>query len=263
MDRVLIGQAVSRLTGGGAGLRGHSVASAEKNTLTPWQQRSWCLPKGVDGEFVWKMEDVLELYAEPYDPQRPVVCFDEDSKELHVDVAAPLSVRPQHPACVDYEYRRAGTANVFLFVEPLTGQRHATVTQRRTKVDFAQQMQYLCEVLYPEAQTIRVVLDNLNTHTPGSLYLAFAPEKARQFTKRLELHYTPKHASWLNMAELEFSVLQRQCLARRIATREALTEEVAVWQAERNHARLTINWDFRVAEARVKMAHLYPSELMR
>lgn len=209
------------------------------------------------------MEDVLELYAEPYDPQRPLVCFDEASKELHAEVVAPLLPRPGRPACTDYEYRRAGTANLFLCVEPLTGQRSVTVTKQRTKADFAQQMQYLCEVLYPEAQTIRVVLDNLNTHSPGALYAVFAPEKARRLTKRLEFHYPPKHASWLNMAELEFSVLQRQCLARRLASREELTAEVAVWQAERNQARVTIDWSFRVADARVKMAHLYLSELMR
>lgn len=209
------------------------------------------------------MEDVVELYAEPYDPQRPLVCFAEASKELHAEVMPPLPVQPHHPACVDYEYRRAGTANLFLIVEPLTGHRQVTVTKQRTKSDFAQQMKYLCEVLYPEAQTIRVVLDNLNTHSPGSLYMAFAPEEARRLTKRLEFHYTPKHASWLNMAELEFSVLQRQCLDRRIATRKKLADEVAVWQAERNHARVTINWCFRVADARLKMAHLYHSELLR
>jgi transposase len=221
------------------------------------------LPKGIDGEFVWKMEDVLELYAEPYDPQRPLICFDEASKELHAEVTAPLPAQPHHPARVDYEYRRAGTANLFLIVEPLAGYRHVMVTQQRTKGDFAQQMKYLCEVLYPEAQTIRVVLDNLNTHNPGSLYAAFAPEEARRLTKRLEFHYTPKHASWLNMAELEFSVLHRQCLDRRIATREELREEVTAWQAERNQARVLITWCFRVADARVKMAPLYRSELMR
>jgi hypothetical protein len=212
----------------------------------------------VSGEFVWRMEDVLELYAEPYDPKRPVVGFDEASKELHDQVRPPLPARPGDVARRDYEYTREGTANVFLVVEPLTGFRHLTVTERRTRIDFAHQMKSLCDELDPEAEVIRVVLDNLNTHGPASLYEAFPPEEARRLTERLGFHYTPKHASWLNVAELEFSVLARQCLGRRIATREELARAVAAWEAERNAARAKIAWCFRVADARVKLSKLYP-----
>jgi hypothetical protein len=204
------------------------------------------------------MEDVLELYATPYDPARPVVGFDEASKELHGQISPPLPARPGDAAREDYEYTREGTANIFLFVEPLTGRRHLAVTERRTRVDFARQMRRLCEELYPEAEVIRVVLDNLNTHGPASLYEAFPPEEARRLTKRLEFHYTPKHASWLNVAELEFAVLARQCLGRRIATRAELADAVAAWEAQRNAARARIAWCFRVADARVKLAKLYP-----
>jgi hypothetical protein len=204
------------------------------------------------------MEDVLDLYAEPYDPARPVVCFDEVSKELHGQVAPPLPARPGEAAREDYEYARGGTANVFLIVEPLSGRRHLTVTERRTRADFAGQMKRLCDELYPGADVIRVVLDNLNTHGPASLYAAFAPEEARRLTRRLEFHHTPKHASWLNMAELEFSVLARQCLGRRIATREELARAVAAWEARRNAARAKIAWCFRVADARIKLSRLYP-----
>jgi hypothetical protein len=204
------------------------------------------------------MEDVLELYARPYDPARPVVGFDEVSKELHGEVNPPLPARPGDAAREDYEYTREGTANVFLAVEPLAGVRHLAVTERRTKVDFARQMKRLCDELYPEAEAVRVVLDNLNTHGPASLYAAFEPEEARRLTRRLEFHHTPRHASRLNVAELEFSVLARQCLGRRIASREEPARLVATWEAGRNAARAKIAWCFRVADARVKLAGLYP-----
>jgi hypothetical protein len=209
------------------------------------------------------MEDVLELYAEPYDPDRPVVCFDECSKELHGHVAEPVPPTPGRPAKEDYEYTRHGTANLFVFVEPLAGRRHVTVTERRTIADFAAQMKYLCDTLYPHASRIRVVLDNLNTHAFGSLFTTFGPEEGWRLRRRLEFHYTPKHASWLNMAECELSVLGRQCLNRRIADRVALSAEVAAWQEPRNRAKVKIDWTFRVADARKKLNFLYPKELVR
>jgi hypothetical protein len=209
------------------------------------------------------MEDVLELYAEPYDPERPVACFDECSKELHGQVADPIPVAPGKPAKEDYEYVRNGTANLFVFVEPLAGTRHVTVTDRRTIPDFAAQMKYLCDDVYPDAAVIRVVLDNLNTHALGSLFATYPPDEAWRLARRLEFHYTPKHASWLNMAECELSVLSRQCLDRRIADRATLTAEVAAWQEPRNRAKVKIEWTFRVADARKKLDFLYPKELMR
>jgi hypothetical protein len=209
------------------------------------------------------MEDVLELYAEPYDPTRPVVCFDEASQELRGQVAEPLPVQPGRPACEDYEYTREGTANRFIAVEPLAGRREVTVTERRTAADFAEQMRRLCDQWSPEATTIRVVLDHLNTHRPASRFAHLPPEEAWRLLRRLEFHHTPKHASWLNMAEMELSVLARQCLDRRIAEREALAHEVAAWEAERNRHRVKIEWCFRVADARRKLAHLYPQKTLR
>jgi hypothetical protein len=204
------------------------------------------------------MEDVLELYAEPLDPSRPVVCFDEASKELRGDVVPPIPPAPGIPAKQDYEYTRHGTANLFVIVEPLAGRRHVTVTERRTIPDFASQMKYLCDAMYPEAEVIRVVLDNLNTHTLGSLFATYPPEEAWRLARRLEFHYTPKHASWLNMAELELSVLSRQCLDRRLASRQAVASEVEPWAEARNRAGVKLKWSFRVADARIKLTHLYP-----
>jgi len=204
------------------------------------------------------MEDVLELYAEPYDPARPVVCFDEASKELRGEVAEPVPPAPGRPAKHDYEYTRHGTANLFVLVEPLAGRRHITVTDRRATPDFAAQMKYLCDEMYPEAEVIRVVLDNLNTHALGSLFATYPPDEAWRLARRLEFHFTPKHASWLNMAECELSVLSRQCLDRRLASKDAVAAEVAPWEAERNRAGVRLVWSFRVADARRKLAHLYP-----
>ena len=209
------------------------------------------------------MEDVLELYAEPHDPARPVVCFDEASKELRCDVAEPVPPGPGQQAKRDYEYTRHGTANLFVIAEPLAGRRHVTVTERRTIPDFAAQMKMLCDELYPEATTIRVVLDNLNTHALGSLFDVYPPDEAWRLARRLELHFTPKHASWLNMAELELSVLSRQCLGRRLASREAVAAEVAPWEEARNRAGVKLVWSFRVADARRKLDHLYPQDPLR
>ena len=209
------------------------------------------------------MEDVLGLYAEPHDPARPVVGFDEASKELRGDVAEPVPPAPGRPARHDYEYSRHGTANLFVVVEPLAGRRHVTVTERRTIPDFAAQMKHLCDEMYPEAEVIRVVLDNLNTHAIGSLFSTYPPDEAWRLARRLEFHFTPKHASRLDMAELELSVLSRQCLGRRLASREAVVAEVAPWEAERNRAGVKLVWSFRVADARRKLAHLYPQSSER
>jgi DDE superfamily endonuclease len=213
----------------------------------------------VSGEFVAAMEDVLDLYAEPYDPKRPKVNFDETSKQLIGEVRTPLPAQSGHAARYDYEYKRNGTRNLFLFVEPQTGWRHVTVTERRTMQDFAHQMKWLVDERYPEAEVIRIVLDNLNTHKPASLYETFAPAEAHRLRQKLEFHYTPKHGSWLNMAEIELSVLARQCLHRRIATEATLKRELAAVEAARNAAQATIDWQFTTAQARVKLRRLYPS----
>lgn len=205
------------------------------------------------------MEDVLDLNAEPYDPQRPKVNFDETSKQLVKEMRPPLPPQVGEVAKYDYEYERNGTANLFMFVEPQAGWRHVAVTDRRTKLDFAHQMRWLVDEQYPLAKVIRVTLDNLNTHQPSSLYEAFPPEEALRILKQLEFHYTPKHASWLNMAEIEFSVLQGQCLDRRIPDQETLVKEVAAWEKKRNEQQATIDWRFSVEDAREKMKRLYPS----
>ncbi len=205
------------------------------------------------------MEDVLEVHHRPYDPARPVVGLDEGGKQLVGDVREPLPVRPGKAAKEDYEYERHGTANLFMAFEPLAGRRLVEVTQRRTAVDFARFLKRLLDELYPEAVRVVLVVDNLNTHTPASLYEAFAPTEARRLAARLEWHYTPKHGSWLNMAEIELSVLARQCLDRRIPDRETLGREVAAWQEGRNAAAVRADWQFTTADARTKLKRLYPT----
>ena len=204
------------------------------------------------------MEDVLDLYSEPYDPHRPVVCFDETSTQLLADVREPLPPQPGRPRRQDYEYRRAGTRNLFLFCEPLAGWRHVAITERRTMQDFAHQMQWLVDVAYPDATVIRVVLDNLNTHRMASLYEAFPAAEARRIAKRLEFHHTPKHASWLNMAEIEFSVLTRDCLQGRHGDEPAFAAAIAAYEARRNASKATIDWRFSTEDARTKLHRLYP-----
>lgn len=205
------------------------------------------------------MEDVLDLYEEPYDPKRPKVNFDETSKQLIEEVRQPLPLKPGQAERFDYEYRRNGTRNLFMFCEPQAGWRHISVTARRTKRDFAYQMRWLVDERYPEAEVIRVVMDNLNTHKWASLYEAFEPGEARRILRKLEFHYTPKHASWLNMAEIELSVLMRQCLDRRIPDEETLNREVRAYEDRRNEAKATIDWQFTCKDARVKLHRLYPS----
>ena len=213
----------------------------------------------MNAEYVWHMEDVLDTYAEPPDPLRPLVTFDERPVQLLGEVREPLPCAPGRARRQDYEYKREGTCNLFCFFAPHEGWRHVDVTERRTAVDFAQEMKWLVDYRYPEADVIRVVLDNLNIHSPASLYHAFPPEEARRITKKLEFHHTPKHASWLNMNELELAVLSRQCLNRRLRSREAVAREIAAWEQERNAARATVKWRFTTAHARTRLTRLYPA----
>lgn len=237
------------------------AANVKKNIVKPWLTQSWCLPKEHDAEFVWRMEDVLDVYARPYDPRFPVICMDEASKQLVGEVRAPLPMRPGDPLRIDSEYVRLGTCNLFMFCEPLRGRRHVRVTDRRTKVDWAYALRDFLREFYAEAEKIVLVMDNLNTHSPGSFYEAFDPQVARELTERLEIHYTPKHGSWLNIAECEFSVLQRQCLDRRIENALLLGSEVNAWQDARNAIDSKINWQFTTDNARTKLRRLYPEYL--
>lgn len=205
------------------------------------------------------MEDVLTVYEQPYDEDYPQVCLDEKLVTLHGDVVDPLPMKPGYPQRVDYEYKRVGTANLFVMVERLSGYRHVEVTERRTAVDYARQLQWLADVRYPQAKKIRLVQDNLNTHRLANLYLVFPPDEARRLTQRFEVHYTPAHASWLNMAEIEIGIFERGCLKRRVPSLEVLQQRVAALEAERNAAHATINWRFTTGDARVRLARLYPT----
>jgi hypothetical protein len=205
------------------------------------------------------MEDVLAVYTRLYDPRRPQVCLDETSRQLLGEVTLPLPVEPGRPARQDYEYERRGVCNVFLVCEPLRGWRQVTVSDRRTRIDWAHCVKDLLDVCYPDAERVVLVQDNLNTHTPASLYAAFEPAEAKRLADRLELHHTPKHGSWLNMAEIELAVLGEQCLDRRLADRATLEREVAAWQAARNAAGRGVDWRFTTEDARIKLKHLYPA----
>jgi hypothetical protein len=205
------------------------------------------------------MEDVLEVYHRPYDPKRPQVCLDEASKQLVGEVVQPIPAQPGQPERFDYEYVRNGTANLFMISEPLAGWRHVMVTERRTAKDFAEVLRWLAEDVYPAAEQIVLVMDNLNTHKLSSLYEAFPPEQARRLAARFEVHHTPKHGSWLNVAEIELSVLTRQCLDRRIDSTEELLKELEPWSEERNERGIGVNWRFTTANARIKLRRLYPA----
>ena len=205
------------------------------------------------------MEDVLEVYSRPYDAHRPLICMDEASRQLLADVRPAQQARPGRPKRVDSEYRREGVRDLFLYCEPLAGRRHVRVTERRTRVDWAAGIKDLVDMRYPEAERIVLVMDNLNIHTPGSLYEAFSPAEAKRLADKLEIHNTPKHGSWLNIAEIELSVLSRQCLDRRIGDAEILTQEVAAWERERNQLQGKVNWQFTTADARIKLKRLYPT----
>lgn len=227
-----------------------------ENDLKPWQQKMWCVPK-VDSEYVARMEEVLDLYAQQPDTKRPVVCFDESPTQLIGEVRDPQPTAPGQPARVDYEYVRNGTANLFVQYDVHAGWRHVDVTEQRTSYQFAHQMKALVDRHYPEAECIRIVLDNLSTHSAAALYDTFEPAEARRILRRLEFHYVPKHASWLNMVEIEIGVLKQQCLSRRISNRETLVHEIAVWQAHRNTAAARIRWMFTAEHAREKLTRVY------
>jgi hypothetical protein len=214
----------------------------------------------VGADFAWRMEDVLDLYAEAPDPRRPRVCFDERPVLLHADAHPTAPCTPGQPQRIDYEYVREGTCNCLLAFLPDTGERHIEVTERRTAQDFARVLHWLVEERYPEAEVIRVVLDNLSTHTPAALYQTFDAVTARRLTQKLEFHYTPKHASWLNMAELELAILERQCLERRLSTKERVGSEVAAWETARNAAKASVTWRFTTPAARTRLARHYPAQ---
>jgi hypothetical protein len=213
----------------------------------------------ANAEFVCAMEDVLDLYHEPYDPLRPVVCFDEGTKQLIGETRMPLPMQPGEPQRYDYEYERHGTCNLFMFCEPLAAWRQVEVTKQRTRVEYAHCLKYLADERYPQATVIRLVQDNLNTHRLAALYEAFPPEEARRLAQRFEFHYTPVHGSWLNIAEIELNVLTSQCLDRRIPDQETLIEEVAAWNTRRNQQAASVNWQFTTQNARIKLKRLYPS----
>jgi hypothetical protein len=226
--------------------------------LKPWRKKMWCIPPQQNAEFVCAMENVLEVYQRPYDPRNPVVCMDETSKQLVRETRAPIGAGPGRIQCYDYEYERHGVANVFMFCEPLGGWRHASITERRTKLDWAREIRELLDVHYPQAERVTLVMDNLNTHTPASLYEAFEPQEARRLIARLEMVYTPKHGSWLNIAEIELNVLGRQCLGRRIPDKPTLIREAAAWETGRNSDRTKVDWRFTTDTARIKLKRLYP-----
>jgi hypothetical protein len=205
------------------------------------------------------MEDILTVYKRAFNPDEPLVCMDETSKQLTVETRRPIPAAPGRPERYDYEYDRNGVCNLFMFFEPLAGKRHVSVTDRRTKLDWAMQIKQLLDVHYPDVQKVTLVMDNLNTHTGASLYEVFEPSEARRLLDRLQIHYTPKHGSWLNMAEIELGVLSRQCLDRRVPNKGTLTAEVAAWQCRRNTAKAKVDWRFTNDEARIKLKRLYPT----
>ena len=229
----------------------------DEMAIKPWQEKMWCVP-AINAEYVARMEDVLELYAEPADPLRPVVCFDETPRQLIGEARVPIRAEPGKPRRSDYEYVRNGTANVFMFVDANRPWRHAKVTDQRTCIDFAECMRDLVDDHYPEAERIRVVLDNLSAHSAAALYQAFEPAEARRILGRIEFHFTPKHASWLNMVEIEIGVMVNQCLDRRIPDKATLIKQIAAWERRRNAEKASIDWIFTVDRARQKLGRAYP-----
>lgn len=254
----LLADAVVKLTGHESLSRETVRRRLEENDLKPWRKNMWCIPK-VDAEYVARMEDVLDLYDEEPDPKRPVVCFDESPTQLIGEVREPIPAKPGRLERFDCEYRRNGTANLFVFLDAHNPWRKVKVTDRRTARDFAECMRELSELHFPKAEKIRVVMDNLSTHSPSALYQTFPASEARRILRRLEFHYTPRHASWLNMVEIEIGVLRSQCLDRRIDNRKILEAEIAIWERQRNQAGARIKWMFTTDKARTKMARAYPT----
>jgi len=253
----LLADELVRLTEHGSLSRETVRRRLAENHLKPWRKDMWCIPQ-VDGEYVARMEDVLDLYAEPPDPKRPVVCFDESPVQLIGETRQPIPAMPGQLERYDCEYKRNGTANLFILLDVHRSWRRVKVTDSRAAVDFAACMRELCDVHFQKAERIRVVLDNLSTHSAGALYQAFPAAEARRMLRRLEFHYTPKHASWLNMVEIEIGVLRSQCLDRRIATKARLIAEVAAWERHRNASGARIQWMFTTYKARAKMGRAYP-----
>jgi transposase len=253
----LLAGAMVRLTGHDGLSRETVRRRLSEDDLKPWRRDMWCIPQ-VDGQYVARMEDVLDLYAEQADPERPVVCFDESPTQLIGEVRQPIPPTPGQPERYDCEYRRNGTANLFVFLDAHRPWRHVKVTDQRTARDFAVCMRDLADTHYPKAKLIRVVLDNLSTHTAGALYETFPAPEAHRILQRLDFHHTPKHASWLNMVEIEIGVLRGQCLDRRIGERALLVSEIAAWQEQRTASGARINWKFTTKTARDKLARAYP-----
>ena len=230
----------------------------KKNELKPWQKEQYCIPPGANASFVCQMEETLDIYTRPYDPRYPQVCLDETSKQLVSETRVPSPAEPGQAERYDYEYERQGVCSLFMCFEPLAGKRHVAVSAHRAKQDFAHVLRDLVDVHYPEAEKIVLVLDNLNTHDFSALYETFEPEEAWRIREKIEILYTPKHGSWLNMAEIELAVLSGQCLDRRIGKEETLRQEVAAWETERNAQQVRVNWRFTTQDARVKLKRLYP-----
>jgi hypothetical protein len=258
LDAPTAGRQTGGVARGGLDQRRNGASAPKKNEIKPWLHRQWVIPPEQNADFVCAMEDVLEVYHRPFDAQRPVVCVDEASKQLIQETRVPIPAAPGRPETTDYEYERNGTANLFMMFEPLAGKRHVKVTERRTALDYAHVIRELVDVHYATAEKIVLVQDNLNTHKPASLYEAFAPEEARRILDKLEIHYTPKHGSWLDMAEIELGILSRQCLDRRLGDRDILTSEVAAWETDRNRLQCKVHWQFTTADARTKLWRLYP-----
>ena len=221
-------------------------------------KEEWCIPPKANAAFVCQMEDVLDVYKRLYDPKRPQICMDEMPKQLLAEKYDPLPIQPGQPVKQDYEYERQGTTNLFMLFEPLAGKRYIETRSHRRAVDWAHVMKMVSDELYPEAEKIVLVMDNLNTHKLASFYEAFEPEEAHRLSRRFEIHYTPKHGSWLNMAEIELSALARQCLKRRISDQETLDAETQAWAKARNDEVVKVDWRFTTADARIKLKHLYP-----